>query len=132
MGGGDWTMAGHIAMGYARSPAGPWSPPRIILRNDLNPAQNRSDWDCHVTNPSAVLLPNGTVMLVFSSVPCTGGFEEALGVASWTRATKPPHHPNMGAPWPHSLGHTRARTSTRGPRRGCGRANNPGSAAVDL
>lgn len=54
---------------------------RTILRNDNNPAQNQSDWDCYVTNPSAALLPNGTVMLVFSSVPCAGGFEEALGVA---------------------------------------------------
>ena len=40
-----------------------------------------SDWDCHVTNPTATILPSGEVMLVFSSVPCTGGFEEALGVA---------------------------------------------------
>lgn len=35
-----------------------------------------------VTNPTAVLFPNGTVALFFSSVPCTHGlFEEALGVA---------------------------------------------------
>ena len=28
--------------------------------------QNRSDWDCYVTNPTATLLANSTVMLVFS------------------------------------------------------------------
>jgi hypothetical protein len=38
--------------------------PRTILRNDLNARKNRSDWDYYVTNPSAALLPNGTVMLV--------------------------------------------------------------------
>ena len=64
VGAGDWAMSGHIAMGWARTPRGPWSEPRIILRNDLDRAKNRSDWDYYVTNPSAVLMPNGTVMLV--------------------------------------------------------------------
>ena len=64
VGGGDWAMSGHIAMGWARSPRGPWSEPRIVLRNDLDRAKNRSDWDYYVTNPSASVMPNGTVMLV--------------------------------------------------------------------
>lgn len=71
---------GTILMGYSHSLRGPWSEPRVVLRN-YNPAQNQSDWDCYVTNPSVNLLPDGTVMLVFSSVPCAGGFDEALGVA---------------------------------------------------
>lgn len=78
--------AGRIVLSAARSPAGPWSEPRVVLRNDDRPTQNRSDWDCFVTNPSAALLPNGTIALVFSSVPCEGQFEEALGIAfapSW-------------------------------------------------
>ena len=64
VGSGDWAMSGHIAMGWARSPRGPWSEPRIVLRNDLDRAKNRSDWDYYVTNPSASVMPNGTVMLV--------------------------------------------------------------------
>ena len=64
VGAGDWAMSGHIAMGWARSPRGPWSEPRIVLRNDLDRAKNRSDWDYYVTNPSASVMPNGTVMLV--------------------------------------------------------------------
>ena len=51
------------------------------MQNYDKPTQNLSDWDCYVTNPTTALLPRGEVMLVFSSVPCAGGFEEALGVA---------------------------------------------------
>ena len=68
-------------MGWSHHPEGPWSEPRVILRNYDKASQNQSDWDCYVTNPSAVLLPDGRVMLVFSSVPCAGGFEESLGAA---------------------------------------------------
>jgi hypothetical protein len=53
---------------YARSPRGPWSAPRIVLRNNLNPTKSRSDWDYYVTNPTASMLPNGTVMLVSQRV----------------------------------------------------------------
>ena len=77
---------GTISMGHAPSPHGPWSAPRVVLRNFDRPTQDPTAWDCYVTNPSAVVQPNGTVLLVFSSVPCTGGFEEALGIAvapSW-------------------------------------------------
>lgn len=49
-----------------------------------------SDWDCHVTNPSASILSTGEVMLVFSSVPCTGGFEEALGAHFLHLFSNPP------------------------------------------
>ena len=63
------------------SPTGPWSKPRVVLRNYDKPDQNQSGWDCYVTNPSVVLLPDSSeVMLVFSSVPCTY-FKESLGVA---------------------------------------------------
>eukprot|EP01051_Picozoa_sp_SAG22_P029138 SAG22_NODE_10650_length_523_cov_0.863208_1_plen_150_part_10 len=72
---------GSISMGWSRSADGPWSEPRVVLKNWDKPRQNQSAWDCYVTNPSAVLLPKGKVMLVFSSVPCAGGFSEALGVA---------------------------------------------------
>ena len=59
-------------------PPGPWSEARTILQNNLDPAQNMSDWDTYVTNPSAQLLPSGEVMLVFSSVVC--------GPTAWTIA----------------------------------------------
>jgi len=79
--GGMGIIAGTIAMGYSKSLLGPWSEPRVILQNANKPTQNQSNWDCYVTNPSAIVHPDGTVMLVFSSVPCEGGFEEALGAA---------------------------------------------------
>eukprot|EP01079_Euglenida_sp_SAG-EU17-18_P003864 gene3864-4248_t len=47
--------AGRIAMSYSRLPTGPWSSPRVVLRNDNRPDQNQSGWDCFVTNPSAVI-----------------------------------------------------------------------------
>ena len=73
--------AGQIDMAWSRSPEGPWQS-RTVLKNWDRPAQNQSAWDCYVTNPSAVLSPNGSVALFFSSVPCTPGmFYESLGVA---------------------------------------------------
>jgi hypothetical protein len=75
------SSAGQITIAWSKSPAGPWQS-RLALRNFDKPTQNQSDWDCYVTNPSAVLFENGTVALFFSSVPCARGlFEEALGVA---------------------------------------------------
>ena len=53
-----------------------------MLKNWDRPTQNQTAWDCYVTNPSAVLQPDGSVALFFSSVPCTHGmFYESLGVA---------------------------------------------------
>lgn len=79
--------AGLISMGYSKgSPTGPWSEPRVVLTNNYNNSNvSASDWDCAISNPSPTLLPNGTVMLVFSSLPCTGPnygkFGTSLGVA---------------------------------------------------
>ena len=70
--------AGQIVMGYSKSPAGPWSDTtRVILNNQdapgYQPGQSGySDWNCELSNPSALILPNGTVVVVFASLPCSG------------------------------------------------------------
>lgn len=73
------TNAGRIDMAWSKSPKGPWES-RTVVRNDNKPGQNRSDWDCWPTNPSAILLEDDSVMLAFSSQPCDH-FAEALGMA---------------------------------------------------
>lgn len=73
------TRAGRIVMAWSKSPKGPWES-RTILRNDDKPTQNRTDWDCWLSNPSAIVLGNGSVMLVVRGRPCDH-FEEALAVA---------------------------------------------------
>ena len=73
--------AGTIEMAYAASPAGPWSEPRVVLQNFNRPTQNQSAWDCYVTNPSAVVNSDDSVLLVFSAVPCTVFEHLSLGFA---------------------------------------------------
>ena len=53
---------------------------RCTARGKQEPGKNYSDWDYYVTNPSALLLDDGSVMLVFSSVP-GDRFKESLGTA---------------------------------------------------
>jgi hypothetical protein len=71
---GAGSAAGRILMSYSRSAAGPWSvSPRTILTNGVvKPGEQPSDWDCMISNPSAVLLRNGSIVIVFSALPCTG------------------------------------------------------------
>jgi hypothetical protein len=73
------SVAGRIDMAWSKSIHGPWNI-RTVLKNFDKPGKNLSDWDYYVTNPSATLLENGTVALVFSSVP-GDRFKENLGVA---------------------------------------------------
>ena len=85
-GGAAGRAAGLISMGYSKgSPTGPWSMLRVVLTNYNNSNVSASDWDCMMSNPSPTLLPNGGVMLVFSSLPCTGPnygkFGTSLGAA---------------------------------------------------
>lgn len=61
---------------------GPWQQ-RVVL-DDHTPPNNQSSWHCSENNPAAMVLPNGTVVLVYRSNACkkniaTSG--EHLGVA---------------------------------------------------
>jgi hypothetical protein len=42
VGAGDWLMSGHIAMGYSRSPEGPWSGEQSRAEQS-RPAQSKQD-----------------------------------------------------------------------------------------
>lgn len=71
---------GYITMAATRDVvAGPWQQ-RVILR-DNKPGDNQSSWHCTENNPSATVLPNGTVVLVFRANSCTAHGEH-LGVAT--------------------------------------------------
>eukprot|EP00040_Diaphanoeca_grandis_P013761 m.69504 g.69504 ORF g.69504 m.69504 type:complete len:434 (+) comp24099_c0_seq1:91-1392(+) len=47
---------------------GPWEQ-RVILRDD-QPQYNQSSWHCSENNPSASILANGTVVVVYRANPC--------------------------------------------------------------
>jgi hypothetical protein len=72
-------VAGRIDMAWSKSIHGPWET-RTVLKNFDKPGKDTHDWDFYVTNPSVTLLENGTIALVFSSVP-GDRFKENLGVA---------------------------------------------------
>eukprot|EP00041_Stephanoeca_diplocostata_P018125 m.377693 g.377693 ORF g.377693 m.377693 type:complete len:396 (+) comp20926_c2_seq11:178-1365(+) len=67
-----------ITMAYATSVDGPWKT-RVILPR--NPDNNTEEWNCGNNNPSAHVLSNGTVVLVYRANPCTGKGGESLGIA---------------------------------------------------
>ena len=103
--------AGLISMGYSKgSPTGPWSSLRVVLTNYNNSKISPTDWNCLTSNPSPTLLPNGTVMLVWSSLPCTGPnygkFGTSMGVAFATHwndtytQSKVPIWLKEGPAWP--------------------------------
>ena len=70
---------GVIDMAWSTSPRGPWRS-RTILKNYDTPGKSAHDWDYWVSNPSALLLEDGGVALVFRSRP-GDRFKENLGVA---------------------------------------------------
>merc|ERR1712241_1009492 len=47
-------------------PHGPWKE-HFIWKANLS---NREEWNCNVSNPSPIVFPNGTVLLMYRAVPC--------------------------------------------------------------
>ena len=78
---------GHINLAYSQSLKGPWTE-KVIL--PYNASGNIKDWNCENNNPTATILSNGTVVLVYRADACstsTGGGAgggEALGIATAT------------------------------------------------
>ena len=64
---------GHINLAYSQSLKGPWTE-KVIL--PYNASGNIKDWNCENNNPTATILSNGTVVLVYRADACstsTGG-----------------------------------------------------------
>lgn len=79
---------------------GPWSY-RVIL--PFNATGESKRWDCLNNNPTAHVLSNGTVILVYRGNPCEGKGAESLGVAvaphwnaTYVRRENPIVSPSMG------------------------------------
>ena len=56
-------------MGVSLSTSGPYGPweEHIIFNTDLS---DPHAWNCHKGNPSPIIFPNGTVLLMYRGVPC--------------------------------------------------------------
>ena len=56
-------------MGVSLSTSGPYGPwkEHIIFNTDLG---DLSAWNCNISNPSPIIFPNGTVLLMYRGVPC--------------------------------------------------------------
>jgi hypothetical protein len=76
---------GRINMAYSKSIRGPWRE-KVILPYDAD--NNASAWNCENNNPTATVLANGTIFLVYRADPCKAsagggaGGGESLGVAT--------------------------------------------------
>jgi hypothetical protein len=79
-----------ISMAWARDPvAGPWEQ-RVVLDNTHT--SDQSVWDCESQNPTAHVLANGTVVVVYRGNNCdhsAATLGEHLGVAVATNWTAP-------------------------------------------
>jgi hypothetical protein len=82
---------GSIRVSFAPRLSGPWTAPALVNFSGVN----ATSWiGCGYTNPSPLILPNGTVMLAFQGGPCKdpSPFDvEMLGVAaapSWNATFK--------------------------------------------
>ena len=58
---------GRVNMAYSRSVEGPWSD-KVIL--PFNATGNSTDFNCENNNPTAAVMPNGTVVVVYRADPC--------------------------------------------------------------
>ena len=67
-----------INLAWSTSLAGPWQS-RVVIPAST-PASNQTAWDCHCSNPSPHVLPNGTVLLLFRGTPC-----DLQGTPAWRR-----------------------------------------------
>jgi len=56
-------------MGVSLSTSGPYGPwkEHIILKTDLS---DITAWNCNISNPSPIIFPNGTVLLMYRATPC--------------------------------------------------------------
>eukprot|EP01049_Picozoa_sp_SAG25_P001744 SAG25_NODE_83_length_16558_cov_10.239307_2_plen_397_part_00 len=78
------TSNGRINLAYSQSVYGPWTE-KVILPYDAD--GDSSAWNCENNNPTATILPNGTIVLVYRADPCKhsagggAGGGESLGVA---------------------------------------------------
>jgi hypothetical protein len=76
---------GRINLAYSKSVHGPWTE-KVILPYDAD--NNASAWNCENNNPTATILKNGTIFLVYRADPCKAaagggaGGGESLGVAT--------------------------------------------------
>ena len=77
---------GQIVMAWAPSVEGPWQQ-RVIL--PYHATSNPGAWDCQNNNPTATIMPNGTVLLVFRANPCEGRGSESLGIATAPHWSQP-------------------------------------------
>ncbi len=78
------TSNGQINLAWSTSLRGPWRE-KVVLPYDAT--GNASAWNCENNNPTATILRNGTVLLVYRADACAtssgggAGGGEALGVA---------------------------------------------------
>jgi hypothetical protein len=78
------TSNGRVNLAYSRSVYGPWEQ-KVILPYDAS--GDLGAWNCENNNPTATILPNGTIVLVYRADECKAaagggaGGGEALGVA---------------------------------------------------
>eukprot|EP01052_Picozoa_sp_SAG31_P008332 SAG31_NODE_419_length_15872_cov_21.857985_1_plen_403_part_00 len=78
------TSNGRVNLAYSQSVYGPWEQ-KVILPYDVD--GDDSAWNCENNNPTATILSNGTVVLVYRADPCKAsagggaGGGESLGVA---------------------------------------------------
>eukprot|EP00039_Didymoeca_costata_P003057 m.64857 g.64857 ORF g.64857 m.64857 type:complete len:248 (+) comp11680_c1_seq1:3-746(+) len=71
----------YITMAYSKSLTGGWQT-KVILRDNF-PQSNHSSWHFIQNNPSAIIMPNGTINLIFRADPDKGfGHGESLGLAT--------------------------------------------------
>ena len=76
---------GRINLAWSQTVTGPWFS-KIIL--PFNASGNSTDWNCENNNPTATILRNGTILMVYRANSCkqssgggAGAGGEALGVA---------------------------------------------------
>jgi hypothetical protein len=57
-----------ISVAWSKSIKGPWHS-KVVL-DSASPNTNQTAWDCHNSNPAPLVLPNGTVLLMFRGTAC--------------------------------------------------------------
>ena len=78
------TSNGRVDLAYSKSVHGPWTS-KVILPYNVD--GNETAWNCENNNPTATILRNGTIVLVYRADPCKAaagggaGGGESLGVA---------------------------------------------------
>jgi len=55
-----------VRVSKAQNVEGPWQD-RTIMQTDLS---NPTAWNCNKSNPSAIILKNGSILMMYRGVPC--------------------------------------------------------------